>query len=280
MMADSEKLSVQLLGPFSARLGHQIVTPTAGKQRQILAVLALRAGQVVSTATLAEELWAGRLPRSFAVTLQTYVFQLRRRLATALPDAQDSKQLLSTRHSGYLLECQTDVEEFRRLAHAGREAAEAGNPRAAAELLGRALSLWRGPGLGDVRLGPVLGVEAAALAETRLGILERRIESDLALHRHNDVTGELLSLVAEHPINENFCALLMRAFYHSGHADRALETFRRLRISLNQELGIDPGTRLQELHRAILAGELAAGTDGPATRASRAGHRYADRRER
>jgi DNA-binding SARP family transcriptional activator len=265
MMADSENLSIQILGPFAVRIGSLEVTPTAGKQRQILTVLALRAGQVVSTSTLAEELWAGRLPRSFAVTLQTYVFQVRRRLASGLPDKPSSKHLLSTRHSGYSLECLTDVAEFRRLAQAGRQAAEAGNPRAASELLGRALSLWKGPTLGDVSLGPVLAVEAAALAQTRLGVLERRIESDLALGRHSDVIGELLSLVADNPGNENLWALLIRAFYHSGHTAEALNAFHRLRTSLNHELGIDPSPRLQQLHLSILAGEL---TQEPAIPAS------------
>ena len=118
---DSEKISVQVLGSFSASLRQQIVTPTAGKQRQVFALLALRSGQVVTTSTLAEELWGSSPPPSFAVTLQTYIFQLRRRLAGALPEGQDPKHFLSTRHSGYLLECQTDVEEFKRLARAGRE---------------------------------------------------------------------------------------------------------------------------------------------------------------
>jgi DNA-binding SARP family transcriptional activator len=261
---DSDKISVHVLGSFSASLRQQIVTPTADKQRQVLALLALRSGQVVTTSTLAEELWGTRPPPSFAVTLQTYIFQLRRRLASALPEGQDSKRFLSTRHSGYLLECQTDVEEFKRLARAGREAAEAGNPRTASELLRHALTLWRGPALADIRLGAVLEVEAAALAQTRLGIIETRIECDLAMSRHNSVIGELISLVAEHPLNENFCGLLMRAYYHSGHTSQALDAFRRLRNALKHELGLEPGPRLQRVHQSILSGELTANASDPA----------------
>lgn len=257
---ESDKISVQVLGSFSASLRQQIVTPTATKQRQVFALLALRSGQVVTTSTLAEELWGGSPPPSFVVTLQTYIFQLRRRLAAALPEGQDAKHLLSTRHSGYLLECQTDVEEFKRLARDGREAAEAGDPRTASELLRRALTLWRGPALADVRLGAVLEVEAAALAQTRLGTIETRIECDLVMGRHNAVIGELISLVAEHPLNENFCGLLMRAYYHSGRTSQALDAFRRLREALNRELGLEPGARLQRVHQSILSGEL---TDNP-----------------
>jgi SARP family transcriptional regulator, regulator of embCAB operon len=260
---DSDKISVQVLGSFSASLRQQIVTPTAVKQRQVLALLALRSGQVVTTSTLAEELWGSSLPRSFVVTLQTYIFQLRRRLAAALPEGQDAKLFLSTRHSGYLLECQTDVEEFKRLARAGRDAAEAGDPRTASELLRHALTLWRGPALADVRLGAVLEVEAAALAQIKLGAIETRIECDLVMGRHNAVIGELISLVAEHPLNENFCGLLMRAYYHSGHTSQALDAYRRLREALNRELGLEPGLRLQRVHQSILSGELTANPSDP-----------------
>jgi SARP family transcriptional regulator, regulator of embCAB operon len=260
---DFDKISVQVLGSFSASLRQQIVTPTAAKQRQVLALLALRSGQVVTTSTLAEELWGSDLPPSFVVTLQTYIFQLRRRLTAALPEGQDGKLFLSTRHSGYLLECQTDVEEFKRLARTGRDAAEAGDPRTASELLRHALTLWRGPALADVRLGAVLEVEAASLAQTKLGTIETRIECDLAMGRHNAVIGELISLVAEHPLNENFCGLLMRAYYHSGHTSQALDAFRRLRDALNRELGLEPGPRLQRVHQSILSGELTANPGDP-----------------
>lgn len=254
--ADSDKISVQVLGTFSASLRQQIVTPSAGKQRQVFALLALRSGQVVTTSTIAEELWGSHQPPSFAVTLQSYIFQLRRKLAAALPEGQDPKRFLSTSHSGYSLECQTDVEEFNRLARAGREAAEAGDPRTASELLRHALTLWRGPAMADIRLGAVLEVEAAALTRTRLGVIETRIECDLVLGRYNTVIGELISLVAEHPLNENFCGLLMRAYYRSGDTPQALDAYRRLRNALNSELGLEPGPRLQRLHRSILSGEL------------------------
>jgi DNA-binding SARP family transcriptional activator len=53
----------------------------------------------------------------------------------------------------------------------------------------------------------------------------------------------------------------MRALYHSGYTARALEAFRRLRASLDRELGVEPGPRLQELHRSILSGDLTTDTD-------------------
>jgi SARP family transcriptional regulator, regulator of embCAB operon len=258
MQTDPGPMSVQLLGPFTAWLGQRAVTPSAAKQSQILALLALNAGRVVTVATLAEELWGDAPPRSSATTLQTYVLHLRNRLAAAGPGG--TREYLGTRHSGYLLDagcCQTDVEEFGRLARCGRQAAETGDQRAASDLLGRALALWRGPVLVDVPLGRVLELEAASLEATRLGVLERRIEADLALRRHADLVGELTLLVARNPMNENFCALLMTALYRSGHAGRALESYRRLRSVLRGELGLEPCPRLQQLQQAVLSGDLA-----------------------
>src|SRR6266480_1868299 len=133
MQVNPERISVQVLGPFAASLSRQEVTPSAAKQRQVLALLALNAGRVVTVSTLAEELWGETPPRSSATTLQTYVLHLRNRLAAAGPGG--TREYLGTRHSGYLLDagCQTDVEEFGRLARSGRQAAEAGDHRAASD---------------------------------------------------------------------------------------------------------------------------------------------------
>lgn len=253
-MADSAQITIQMLGPFSASIGTLQVAPRAAKQRQVLALLAVNAGRVVTVSTVMEELWDDRPPRSSASTVQTYIFHLRRRFAAGIPAGRVASEILQTMHSGYQLECRTDVEEFHRLARLGREAAEAGNPRAVSETLGRALALWRGGALTDVRQGRVLESEAASLEETRLGVLQRRIQADLALNRHADILGELTLLAARHPMNENFAGLLMTALYRSGHVARSLEAFQRLRVTLNNELGVDPSSRLRRLHQDILSG--------------------------
>jgi DNA-binding SARP family transcriptional activator len=255
MVLDSALISIQLLGPLSASLGPRTVTPNAAKQREVLALLAMNAGRIVTVSTLIEELWADRPPRSAATTLQTYIFHLRSSLAVDTPRERIASEVLRTRHSGYQLECRTDVEEFHRLARAGRTAAEAGDPQAVSELLSRALDLWRGPALVDVRQGRILEAEAASLEETRLGVLERRIQADLALHRHGDILGELTMLAARHPMNENFRGFLMIALYRAGHVARALDTFQQLRAILGDELGIDPSPWIRRLHQAILSGD-------------------------
>jgi DNA-binding SARP family transcriptional activator len=259
MNEEPGKITFRLLGPLSVRLNGACVTPSAAKQRQIIALLALNAGHVVTVPTLVQELWGDSPPRSSATTLQTYVLQLRNRLAAAARDT-DVRTMISTRHGGYMLEgqaCQSDVTEFRSLARAGRAAAEADDDLAASDLLGRALALWRGSALADMRLGPVLELDASSLETGRLGVIERRITVDLALGRHADLLGELTLLAAKNPMNENFCALLMTALYRSGDVGRALEAFHSVRSVLREELGVEPCPRLQRLQQRILLGDPA-----------------------
>jgi DNA-binding SARP family transcriptional activator len=117
-------MEIKVLGPLSAEARGVSIVPSAGKPRQILALLAVYANQVIPVPTLMEEIWGTEMPRSAATTLQTYILQLRRKLASALgPDSlHGSKDVLVTRHSGYLLEVQpgaVDVHEYDRIV-AGR----------------------------------------------------------------------------------------------------------------------------------------------------------------
>jgi DNA-binding SARP family transcriptional activator len=260
MDSDPRQINIRLLGPMSAILKNKSVTPSAAKQRQILALLALNAGRVVTVSTLVEELWGDYPPRSSLATLQNYILQLRNRMAAALCPDNGVKDVLSTRHGGYLLaetECRTDIDEFGQLVGNGREAAEKGDHRAASDQFGHALKLWRGPALADMPTGRVLELEATSLEETRLGVIERRIKADLALNRHTDLLGELIVLTAKYPMNENFCALLMTSLYRSGHVARALGAFQQLRSVLREELGVEPCPRLQHMHQAVLQGDPA-----------------------
>jgi SARP family transcriptional regulator, regulator of embCAB operon len=264
MNRDLRPLNIELLGPLSASMSQTPVTPTAPKQRQVLALLALNAGRVVTVSTLIEEVWGNHPPRSYAATLQTYILQLRNALAAAQPSNPDARQILSTRHLGYVLEgdsCQTDVGVFGPLVRAGRAAAEVRDHRLASEQFSHALRLWRGPVLVDVQMGRVLEMEAASLEECRLGAFERRIEADLALGRHSDLLSELILALARNPMNENLCASQMIALYRAGHVGRSLQAFHRFRSVLNAELGVEPCRRLQRLQAAILSGDSVLESD-------------------
>ncbi|MEI5099124.1 AfsR/SARP family transcriptional regulator [Streptomyces sp. PmtG] len=255
-------MEIKVLGPLVAEKGGTSIVPSAAKPRQILALLSVYANQVMPVPTLMEEIWGTDLPRSALTTLQTYILQLRRLIGTALgPDSPyTARDVLATRHGGYLLEVQpgaVDVHEYDRLVATARAEAASGDDATAAALYRDALGMWRGPALVDVRLGPRLEIELVRLEESRLEVLEQRIDSDLRLGRHMQLLAELTSLTARHPLHEGLHAQCMVALYRSGRQWQALEIYQNLRKGLADELGLDPSVRLQQLHRAVLAGDPA-----------------------
>jgi DNA-binding SARP family transcriptional activator len=262
-------MEIKLLGQLTARLNHRSIVPSAAKPRQVLSLLALNAGRVVTVTTLLEELWGDHPPRSAQTTLQTYVLQLRRLIAKALGDSSGraAKDVLTTRHGGYSLVVPpeaVDVHAFRALARSGRTAQELGNDREAASLLGDALDLWLGAALLDVPHGRVLDLEISSLEQARMTALEQRIEADLRLGRHGELLSELFTLVARHPMHENLYGLLMVALYRAGHTARALEAFQQLRGVLIADLGLEPSPRVQRIHRAILSRDPSLDSPVPA----------------
>ncbi|MFF6954712.1 BTAD domain-containing putative transcriptional regulator [Streptomyces iakyrus] len=250
-------MDIRLLGSLAAEVDGVSIVPTAGKPRQILALLALEHGHIVPVATLIEELWDQAPPRSAMTTLQTYVLTLRRNLGTAmgpgLPGAV--KEVIATRHGGYLLQLpadRIDAARYETLLAAGQDAAGKGDDESCATLLRQALDLWQGEPLADVPLGPVLAAEALRLRESRLVAVERRIDAELRLGRHGVLLGELTALTTRHPRHEGLHAQTMVALYRSGRRAAALEVYQRLRTRLVADLGVEPSPQLSRLQHAVL----------------------------
>jgi DNA-binding SARP family transcriptional activator len=253
------RAEINVLGAFEVTIGGTSVVPTASKPRQLLAMLALNVGRVVTSAALMEELWGDSAPRSAVRTLQTYVLHVRKLIRDALPDDREAAQkIVVTKHTGYLLAAEperVDALRYERVAAAGRAAGAAGDYPRAERLLSAALALWRGPVLVDVAAGPQLEIEATRLAESRLSDLTLRIDTDLVLGRHQQLLGELAALCAQHPYMENLRAQYMLALYRSGRPGQALEVYHQALETMRDQLGVDPSPRLQQLHQAILTGD-------------------------
>jgi DNA-binding SARP family transcriptional activator len=246
----------RILGPLEVLDDHgQPLILGGAKQRALLAVLLLHAGQVVSANRLIDELWGEDPPETVRSVLQVYVANLRKALEPAR-SKRAASSLLRTQPPGYLLDLdpeELDLARFERLAGEGRAALAAGDPARAAWLLHEAQGLWRGSALLDVTLAASGQGEVVRLEERRLAVLEDRIEAELALGHHAELVGEVRALVAAHPLRERLHGQLMLALYRSGRQAEALEAYRRTRETLAEELGIDPSQPLQELERAILA---------------------------
>lgn len=246
-----------VLGTLMARDGDVDCTPSAPKLRRVLAALLLRSNKLVLVEALAEELWQNDPPATAMATLQTYVYQLRKALGS---DGRDRDGMIRTQTdpSGYVLTVdpeQVDLVRFRNLLSEGRRALEEHRPDRASEVLHKALSLWQGPALGGVCIGPVLEADAVYLAEERMNALELRIDADLCIGGHRELISELKSLTAAHPLHEWFQSRLMIALYLSSRRGEALETFHRHRHILRNELGLDPHPEIQRLQQEILNSE-------------------------
>jgi DNA-binding SARP family transcriptional activator len=199
-----------LLGPLELWANGQAAPLGGSRQRALLALLALRAGEVVPRDRIIEALWGEAPPEGAAHRLDVQVSRLRASMRKAGADPA----LLETAGGGYRLrlnEWALDVHEAERLVEQGRRALAEGLVQEAAETLRAALDLWRGPMLLDLANDPASQTDARRLEELRVSALEDRIEAELALGRHLDLVPELHQLVAEHPLRERLRAQLMSA---------------------------------------------------------------------
>jgi DNA-binding SARP family transcriptional activator/CheY-like chemotaxis protein len=252
--AEGQLIEFRVLGGVEAWSGGHRVELGGPKQRAALASLVLRAGRVVSLEQLIDDLWPENPPARAAATVQVFVSNLRRALEPDRPRGAPARVLV-TAAPGYRLAVDpatVDAHGFARLVEEGRTALAGDDPDRAAELLGRAAELWRGPALADLPDAPFVRTEAARLDELRLGAAEDRAEAELALGRHAALVAELERRVRTHPMRERPRAQLMVALYRCGRQADALETYRQGRRVLRDELGLDPGTRLRELEQAVL----------------------------
>ncbi|GAB2820894.1 BTAD domain-containing putative transcriptional regulator [Lentzea nigeriaca] len=243
-----------LLGSLEV-LDDDMPVPLGGvKQRAALGFLLLHANRVVATSKLLQALWSRDVPPTARKMLQNAVSGLRGVLTPPGSGAEGSAVLL-THAPGYLLRVDPDsldLSLFQQLTEQGRGELASGNWPAAATVLRRALSLWRGPVLADLAETGINWPELTAIKDWRLATQEDCFEAELACGRHYEIIGELESLIEAEPYRERLNGQLMLALYRCGRQVDALSVYRRTRAALVEELGLEPGRELQELERAIL----------------------------
>ncbi|MEV0388970.1 BTAD domain-containing putative transcriptional regulator [Nonomuraea sp. NPDC050643] len=233
------------------------IAVSARKQRIALATLLLQANQHVSLDQLAERMWDGReAPEDARGAVQTHIGRLRRTLL----EHGDERQLIRTRGEGYVLELaaeELDVAVFLDLVARAKKAGQADDEEGEADLLRRALALWRGPALVDVPSESLYRDHVLVLTEQRVQVLERWFGLGLRSGRHDELVVELKAATMAHPLRERLQAQLMLALYRSGHQAEALQVYHTVGNMLRQELGVGPGDELRKLHHDILTGDPA-----------------------
>ncbi|MFC6085238.1 AfsR/SARP family transcriptional regulator [Sphaerisporangium aureirubrum] len=248
-------IEFRALGALEMKTGNRVCTPTAPRVRQILALLLMRANQVVPLDLLLEELWNDAPPKTAVTTVQTYIYRLRTNVLQKSLGASGQATLPTVAH-GYVLRVEPgalDADVFQRLVLQGRTHLEQGRFADAARSLRCGLDLWGGPPLANVRHGSMLQAHVALLEEDRLRALELRISADLALGLHREMIGELRSLVSAHPLNEWLHNQLITALGRAGRRSEALQAYQNLRAILKRELGLEPSAEAERLQAEVLS---------------------------
>lgn len=245
----------RILGPLEIeKPDGEIIAPWAPKIRTLLAHLCCHDSTTVSTEGLTKALWSNTPPRSSTTALHVYVSQLRARFRALGMDAST----LVTQPTGYRLRLPPsalDLNLFEsRLADA-RALQNDGRLDEASAALASAVGLWRGPALDGFRGLPAFEGIGRLLDEKRNLAQEQRLRLELDLGHHQSLIGELVALAETHPTWEAVHGYLMISLYRSGRTADALNVFDRLRGTLVDELGIEPGPALQRIQRSVLAGE-------------------------
>jgi DNA-binding SARP family transcriptional activator len=251
-MRNSTRFSI--LGPVQIRTAVTEITVAAPRERILLALLLLREGQLVPVQQVVTALWDTSPPPTARAQVHSCVSRLRQLLRKAgLPE-----ELVITEPTGYRIKVgpeDLDAALFATHVERGRAAAADGDLAGARDELRAALALWRGRPLTDVD-SDVVRAAAAHLDEQWTAAMAFCLDLELQLDLAEEILAEVADLVERYPHHEQFRGHLMTALARTGRRADALAVFRRGRALLAEELGIEPGAELVELHRRILNGDV------------------------
>jgi DNA-binding SARP family transcriptional activator len=240
-----------VLGPLQVTVDGAPVPLGTPKQRAVLAVLLMNRNRPVGIESLITAAWEQWPPSEARASLHSYISNLRRLLG-------ESRSILENAPPGYRLivgDTDCDIGRFVLEKSTGVQAAAAGRFEEASRHLTAALSEWRGPVLEDLRDFQFVDAFATALTEDKIVAHTARVEAEIACGRGYAVISELESLTVEHPYREPLWAQLITAYYLSERQSDALDAFQRLKATLADDLGIDPGPTVRALQERVLRQE-------------------------
>lgn len=260
----------RVLGPVET--GSSGSAQPSPKQRELLAFLLVRAGEVLTADRIAEELWGESAGDVNPKTIQFHLSKLRDALEPDRPRG-DTGTIIRTSNNGYVLDLEShwlDSRQFESLVRDARRVATS-DPQAASRTLREAVSMWRGRALEGLDHLPFAQVEAKRLDELRVHAIDLRIRADLACGQHAELVSELESLTKQHPLREGLRASLMLALYRSGRRAESLRSYRDTHQTFADELGLEPSTDLRQLEQLIVQQDRSLALDRT-DRAARTGN--------
>ncbi|ONI76271.1 hypothetical protein ALI144C_37060 [Actinosynnema sp. ALI-1.44] len=258
------QVHVNVLGSWEVSVDHRDVAVPPGHQRALLSALLLSAGRPVANDTLATHLWGDRPPANVRATLSTYVTRLRGVLGKSA--------IVTYPGGGYQLtvdEDGVDLYRFRRLL---RQAQDAPTADAELDLLRQALGLWRGRPFTGVASDWLDHGIVPLLTEEWFAATERRIDLEIAKGAFRELIAQLSELTSAYPLRESLWSRLIEALRRSGRRADALAAYQHVRATLREELGIEPGEKLQAVHQRVLRDLSDADVEEPDHRTTLAPH--------
>jgi len=262
----------RLLGPVEAEDGRGPLELGPPQRRAVLAALAVDVGRPVPVETVVDRVWDDA-PDGARRAVYVHLTHLRRVFVS-------DPETLIRRSGGYVLDARPDSVDVHRFTEAVRtaNALPASDP-GRAELLRSALTLWRGTPLSGVH-GAWAERARQRWRQVRIDALIGWAETELSRGRPQEILAPLQEAMAQDAVVEPLVALIMRALDESGRGTEAVRYFAAVRRQLVDELGVEPGQDLRELHRAILirnAGPPRAPRPSVPRPASEPKQRYVDR---
>jgi DNA-binding SARP family transcriptional activator len=245
-------IDFHILGPLEVACNGQVIGVGGPRQQIVLGMLLLEPNRVIALDRLVSAVWDENPPSTARSQIQICISGLRRQFEIA--DRQRDR-VVSIR-PGYMLALASDSLDsrlFESRIGLARSAQSAGELLNARREFRDALALWRGPALDGLE-SRLIQQGVAQLDERRLLVLEECLTCESQLGAYQESIGELVRLVQDYPLRESFHALLMVALYGAGRQAEALGAYRRARETLVEELAIEPGAELQQLHLSILGG--------------------------
>lgn len=248
-------LDFGVLGPLQVTVDARVLPLGTPKQRAVLALLVMSRNRPVSSDALVTAAWEQFPPPEPKASLHSYISNLRKLISGT---GADGRTVLASAAPGYRLtvaDAHCDIGRFIAAKSAGVQAAAAGRFEQASRHLATALAQWRGPVLDDLRDFTFVEAFATALTEDKVVAHTAHAEAEIACNRAYTVIGGLESLVGEYPYREPLWAQLITAYYLSDRQSDALDAYRRLKSTLADELGVDPGPTVRSLYERILRQE-------------------------
>lgn len=261
--AASPRVSIQLLGRFAVLLaGQEQPERVFGSRlaRQLLRMLAVSRGTLLSKDVAIEALWPTHPPVDAPGNVEILISRIRRALG--------DRSLIQTGSGGYTLvgddRCWVDVEAF--LSAVGRgQTGLRHNPAAALAAFQAALAIWQGEPLAEDAYMDWAIDHRHHLFRAHLDALEGAATAALTVGGATSAVAWAQAAADQHPLRETAALLLVRALAASGDRAAALASFDAFGGRLADELGIDPSANALRIRQQVLRDEIpSAPTSGSA----------------